>query len=349
VTLVSREWAAQARRGNDARYTEPKFATMKSLTISLLALGIIYSACGAGEKSHPLTPERLAYLDKALGDYERRVEGEVGVAVAPLHTGSVRTFGPLQRGRAWSALKVPVVVAFLNGRRETEGARNGVDTLSKEDRALVEQAIRRSDNYAAAALYGRLGQADERRASLQATLRASGDRSTIVASPNFGATAWELEDGVNFYRELARNCLLTRPDTEFLLGLMRQIARVDWGVAKAYPASVPVASKSGWGPNQNLRWLMEQFAIVGEGTGAYVLAIMARPSLRSASREDPASFRAGAQIVNEVALLVRRELERPSVGPERGLPIPALRRNASTGSPSRQAAQPEPPRNRRPC
>ena len=337
--------------------TKPSWAWVLSAALLLL------SACGddafrLGEEAPRLTAAKFARLERALDDYDRRAGGDVGVAIASLRTGPVRTFGRLQQGAAWSAIKVPVVAAFLDRRRESERARNGIDTLSEEDRTLVERTIRRSDNHAASVLHSALGDtAGERQARVQGLLREAGDHRTRVPPPRNptaltfpGTTPWRLSDGLTFYRALARGCLLTRADTEFLFDHMRRIEKVDWGVAKAYPKSLRVASKSGWGPNRNLRWLMQQFAVVSEGDTSYVIGLMAQSTVRSASPEDPSSYNAGGRMVTDLAVLVRHELERPSpVQREGGLPIRGLRQSASKDPPQKSKTQGRRPRDRGPC
>jgi hypothetical protein len=247
------------------------------------------------------------------------------VAIVPVGEGPVTAIGSLQRGRAWSAMKIPLLAAFLEWRRESGAG------LSAGERRDAEAAIRRSDNLAARALYRRMAASlgvDGARARLQQVFVRAGDRRTAVtASLNpetglteFGKTVWTLTDAVGLVRRLARGCLGEPTDDEFLLHLMRSIrgTRHRWGVPLAFEPAAPLAFKAGWGPEPDLRWLVEQVAVVGTGRGAYVLGVMVRPRLRAASLADPSAYYAGRRFARDVARVVATTVGVPADGP----PVP---------------------------
>ena len=66
-----------------------------------------------------------------------------GVAVGSLAGGPIETRGELSESRAWSTMKVPVVVAAI--------------AAGRADWDAIEAAITRSDNDAAARLLGQAG------------------------------------------------------------------------------------------------------------------------------------------------------------------------------------------------
>jgi hypothetical protein len=283
---------------------------------------------GAARASPPVAlSDRLGALRSALGPYGRSAPGEWGIAIAPLGEGPVTTIGTLQEGRAWSAIKIALLVAFLNWRRETSGPAASA-RLTVDERRDADFAIRRSDNLAARALYrrmaGGLGVAGAR-ARLQQVFVDAGDARTTVASSlnpetgltEFGTTRWTLADAVGLLRRLGRGCLLTRADNTYVLGLMRTIRgrRHRWGVPLAFPPAVPIAFKAGWGPEPDLRWLVEQVAIIGEGRGAYVLGIMVRSDWRAETEADPAAYYAGRRFVRSVATVVADTVGETTVGP----------------------------------
>src|SRR5215212_5572 len=113
----------------------------------------------------------------------------VGWAMGPLAGGPFETHGELRGGRAWSTMKVPVIVASI--------------TSGKADWHDIELAITRSDNDAARRLWDGLGDGP---AQVEAVLRRAGDLETTLAREpdprgwsSFGRTVWTLEAAASFY------------------------------------------------------------------------------------------------------------------------------------------------------
>jgi beta-lactamase class A len=246
---------------------------------------------------------------------QRTLGGSVGVAIAPLGDGPLKSLGKLRRGAAWSTMKVPVVVTLIRDR-------DGLDGLSSQERAWARAALTRSDNDAAKSLFAALerargglaGASDE----LESTLRAAGDKRTqINTKPNpngfttFGQTSWTAGESARFYRQLARGCLMERDANKYVLGLMRQVvADQRWGMGRARLNGAPVALKGGWGPGPGGAYLVRQSAVVGSGHRGYVISILARA--------DDGSFGSGIRLVDRVADwaagAVEPRVDRPAVG-----------------------------------
>ena len=232
--------------------------------------------------------------------------GQVGVAVSPLGSLQVATFGPLQVGHGWSTMKVPVLTTLL---RQLEHAGGSLDPAGRDD---ATRALHASDNAAAEALFSRLeasdGGLDGASTAVQNTLRAAGDSSTTVnTAPNsggfttWGQTEWPASAAVTFYRALAAGCLLSTPDTRYVLGLMQGVESDQrWGAGSAgYGTSVPVAFKGGWGPEDGGGYLVRQSAIVAaRGGQGWVLTYLAKPS--------DGSFGTGTQMLSSLAAWAAR-------------------------------------------
>jgi beta-lactamase family protein len=194
----------------------------------------------------------------------------VGWARGALDGGAIESFGERRAARAWSTMKVPVIVASI--------------TCGRADWHAVDAAITRSDNEAALRLWGTL---DDAPAQVEAVLRAAGDPDTVLErepdprgwSP-FGRTVWTLEAGATFYRALARGELLGAADTDRVLDAMgRVVPEQRWGLGQ-----IPdVRFKGGWGPSEAPGGGYEviQFGIAGDT----VLALSAAAADFSSAQE----------------------------------------------------------------
>ena len=185
----------------------------------------------------------------------------VGWAIAPLGGGRLEMHGELRESRAWSTMKIPVIVAAITGGRADWNA--------------IEAAITRSDNEAARLLWDRL---DDGAAEVEAVLREAGDAQTTLereADPrgysSFGRTVWSLPAAITFYAALARGELLPDADTERMLDAMgRIVPEQRWGLGQ-----IPsIRFKGGWGPSEEPEGGYEviQVGIVGPT----IIAIAAR-------------------------------------------------------------------------
>ncbi len=249
---------------------------------------------------------------------QRQLAGAVGLAIAPLGGGPIETFGQAQVAPAWSTSKVPVLVTLLYG-YERRGK-----TLDPQEHAYAAAALEQSDNASIEALFGELesihGGLAPASAAVQQILRRAGDVTTTVnTAPNtegfttYGQTEWSLRNEVTFYRALARGCLLDPRDTSYVLGLMRSVIPSErWGAGSAgYPASVPLAFKGGWGP-ENGRYQVRQTAIVGSGSRGYVVSMLALPV--------SGSFDDGTATITALASWARQHIQLNASGRASGCP-----------------------------
>lgn len=232
----------------------------------------------------------------------------VGLAVVPLGPGSMRNFGPLQLGHAWSSIKAPIVVTLM---RERDGER-----LSPEESEWARLALTASDNAAAASLFGRIEEAHGgvpgASLAVQDVLRESADTSTTVATEppppgavsSYGQTEWSLPASVEFFRALGRGCLVNSVDTEYLLGLMEEvIPEQRWGLGEAgFPPSWRVSMKGGWGPEESAAgpYLVRQSGVLRDSDSGVAVAMMAEA--------DSGSFAAGVEAMNQIATWLRENL-----------------------------------------
>ena len=242
----------------------------------------------------------------------------VGVAIAAVHGGPIEVSGTLREGRAWSAIKVPLAVAFLDARAKAAGTTDGLAAMSARERAWLRRALTRSDNDAASKLFWRMagGHAhpEQGRAELQATLDRAGV-GPIRVRVQFGTTVWRIEDAVRFYQRLAAGCLLSERDTSSVVEMMSLVEDSErWGVPEVVRPPTTVAFKGGWGPDSDYRWLVEQVAIVGRGDDANVIGVMAQAARRARSLTDSSAFEAGTRLVQRHAA---RAIQRP-LEPTRG-------------------------------
>ncbi len=139
-------------------------------------------------------------------------------------------------------------------------------------------------------------------------MRRAGDTATTVnTAPNssgfttWGQTRWSATGEVTFYRALAAGCLLSQADTGYVVGLMQGVESDQrWGAGSAgYPATVALAFKGGWGPEDGGGYLVRQSAIVTTGHGrGWVLSYLAKPS--------DGSFGTGTQMLSALATWAAR-------------------------------------------
>jgi hypothetical protein len=200
-----------------------------------------------------------------------------------LTTGATpRPVGSLVADRAWSTIKVPLLVAYLD-------LRGGAAKLRPDERETATQMITVSANEPANRFFLALADANGGvrggAAAVERVLRRGGDRRTRVdarppdGSRTFtwlGQTRWRLADGAAFHRALFEGDLASAADTRFVLRLMRGVTGSDWGLRTAVPKSVPLAYKVGLGRNPDGSITAEQYGIVGAAEDACVVGIVAR-------------------------------------------------------------------------
>ncbi len=210
--------------------------------------------------------------------------GTVGLAIAPVGRTAVSAYGDWAHGVAWSTMKVPLALSAL---RHSDGAA-----------PTARSAIEASDNAAAEQLWAGLGTPDEAAATVQAVLREAGDQDTRVQSERvragftaFGQTDWSLAEQATFTAHLP--CL---PGADAVLPLMRNLTAGNWGLARLDGA----ASKAGWGPDEQGRYLVRQLALLPTPAGQVAVTIAAVPKA--------GTFDAGIAILDRIAAWLRPHL-----------------------------------------
>lgn len=229
----------------------------------------------------PVASVLAANAKNSLTGLSREMPGTIQIAVQPANGGQPETLGGDQPSHGWSTMKVPVLVALIQER--------GAAGLTGTEQSEATQAIEASDNAAILALFSDLEQArggvNGASDAVQSVLRASGDTSTVVATApappgaatTFGQTEWAPSDSLRFFSSLLRGCLLPHAQTEYVLGLMRNVITADrWGLGSA-GFQGPVALKGGWGPEPDGSYLVRQDGVVGDGSSAVVVAMVAHP------------------------------------------------------------------------
>ena len=205
--------------------------------------------------------------------------------------------------QAMSTSKVLILSALLRDK-------GGVHNLTPEQMLLARAAITQSDNNAILALFSDL-EADRDGllgASAYATslLRRVGDDQTEVTTAppppgyatTFGQTPWTPTAEVRFFRALALGCILPRPDTDFQLGLMRNIEPSEsFGLGSA--GFQQVAFKGGWGPEPDDQYGVRQTGIIGAGDSGVVVSLIADPV---------STFAVGQSVLDQVAQWLRGEV-----------------------------------------
>lgn len=240
------------------------------LALSLTACGGIppepFVVAQAASPSPP-PPVRAADLAAPFAEFAAAHPGRVAVAWAPVGAPDhVQVLGSTRDRDAWSTIKVPIAVAALSAAEE--GDRDELQSLAAE-------AIERSDNDAAGALWQSIGTGEQASDAVEAFLAAAGDPRTEVGEDaiggrrGFGRTAWSVVDSARFASMLP--CL---PEAAFVYDAMANIdADHRWGIGAM---SVPGRFKGGWGPSDE-GYLVRQLGVVQKDGGQIALALAVQP------------------------------------------------------------------------
>lgn len=205
-----------------------------------------------------------ADLAAEFGVLESTAGGPIGLALVPVGGGPSTVLGTWTSGTAWSTVKVPLAVAAL---------RRGGDAALADATAAIES----SDNAAAEALWGSLGDSAAAGASVESVLRQGGDAATAVQRERlrpefsaFGQTEWSTQDQATFAAGLS--CI---PDAAPVVEMMNSVVpEQQWGLAKLSDA----AFKGGWGPSVRGGYDVRQVGIVTTVAGRVGVAIAAQPN-----------------------------------------------------------------------
>ncbi len=135
--------------------------------------------------------------------------------------------------------------------------------------------------------------------------RVGDDQTEVTTAPpppgyatTFGQTPWTPTAEVRFFRALALGCILPLPDTDFELGLMRNIEPSEsFGLGSA--GFRQVAFKGGWGPEPEDQYGVRQTGIIGAGDSGLVVSLIADPV---------STFAVGQSVLDQVAQWLRGEV-----------------------------------------
>jgi hypothetical protein len=209
----------------------------------------------------------------------------IGVAIAPLEGGRVRTAGDVGDFQAWSTMKVPVIAAFLRSHPQPSAANQqdisiGIEQSSNEGpRHLYQQMIKEDG-------------VDGANAQLVKMLQVGGASITglptqidpSIDSIAFGESRWTPASAATFFRALANGCLPIAADhARLILQHMHDVSVGRWGFFDALPAD-RLFVKGGWGAGSS-GWTVSQIGVLGRGDDGYVVAAMTEPSSEQAGHE----------------------------------------------------------------
>lgn len=227
----------------------------------------------------------------------------VGAAAGAASGGPILTAGAIHSEAAWSTIKVPLLITYLNWIRNRAGTGSGREALTGAERDRITSLITVSSNDVANEIFNAMarsaGGPQGAGALVQGTLAAAGDEQTrvTVAPPDgartftwLGQTQWAPASSVKFLRALAGHSLAASADTEWVLGLMGSIEGSDWGFHTALAGgATPLRYKVGVGTSPDGQTVVRQIAIIGEPGQACVADVVAR-----GAGEAQAKDRAGA-------------------------------------------------------
>lgn len=230
-------------------------------------------------------------------------DAHISLAIQPLGRGPMQVLGGDPVMRAMSTSKILILSALLRDK-------GGVSHLTTEQMSLARAAVTQSDNDAILELFSSL-EADHggllgATAYATSLLREVGDRQTQVttAAPpagyatTFGQTPWTPTAEVRFFRALALGCILPEPDTDYELGLMRDIEPSEsFGLGSA--GFRQVAFKGGWGPEPGGEYGVRQTGVIGGGDSGVVVSLVADPV---------STFEVGQSVLDEVARWLRDQV-----------------------------------------
>jgi hypothetical protein len=246
--------------------------------------------------SAPPTATTLPNPARLTGDFAQFQTGlhaRVGVVVRGVGTGSV---APVALGGldfadqpAWSTIKVPLVIASMR------------QNSNDHPTTAMVAAITESDNAAAEAIWGGLGDPVTAAADVGKVLHDAGD-PTIVESRKlrpeytaFGQTDWSLTNQARFLSAAACD-----QRDRLVLDLMGQVTndQRSWGVGPFADTKV----KGGWGPSPSGHYLVRQIGVMPAGQrGLTVVAMAAEP--------DSGSFADGTRVLSQIGDWLHARLE----------------------------------------
>jgi beta-lactamase class A len=223
----------------------------------------------ASQAAGPLGGQAQAYLAGRRG----RVEADV----YDLSTGQEWTLGQQAPQAAASVVKLQILEAVLNQRREQR------TVLSLTEQELSPPMIEQSDDEAATTLWEDVGGAQGMRAfdhkvGLVHTSPSDCLQCPGSSWPGWGLTTTTAQDQVTVLRQLAQpSGALDKNDQKYALYLLENVIQSQqWGVSSGVPAGVKVALKNGWLPldASGSDWQVNSVGWVSGDGRDYLMAVL---------------------------------------------------------------------------
>ncbi len=226
-----------------------------------------------------------ARLTKAIAAAVQNRANDVSVTVHDRRTDTYVHHNASLRNVTGSIVKVMVLVAFVQDRREAGRA------LTSYDRSLARRMITTSDNDATTTLFNAVGG----KSRLQRLASSRGMKDTRASSA-WGLTTTSAADQGRLIDDIVDGDAFSDPDDQaYVLDLMGKVVPEQaWGVG-AIPASADVALKNGWISREPRAWRINSVGHVTAANRDYTLTML---SYDSASMDD------GVALLNRVSRAV---------------------------------------------
>lgn len=234
-----------------------------------------------GDAARPL---RASEITRLLGS--RR--DDVSLSVHDRRSGNVFTYNGSLENATGSIVKVMVLVAVIQRRRESGRG------LSGQQKALAERMIRYSDNDATNSLLAQAGGSS----AITALAKRLNMKSTAGRGA-WGRTTTTATDQRVLMDAIVSGRVLSPADRQYVLGLMRQVTPEQrWGVGTV-PTRATAEVKNGWVPLAPRGWRVNSIGHVTGNGRDYTIAML--------SYDNP-SMEAGTSTLNRVSDYVYRNL-----------------------------------------
>ncbi|WP_168582089.1 serine hydrolase [Gephyromycinifex aptenodytis] len=247
------------------------------------------SLSGRPSLGDPVSPLQKEQIEKILGS--RR--DDVAVSVHDRRTGSVFTYNGALENATGSIVKVMVLVALIERRRESGRG------LSERQQAQAEQMIRFSDNDATNSLIRAAGGS-----SAITKLAKKLNMKSTQGRGAWGRTSTTATDQRMLIDAIVSGKVLSSADRQYVLGLMRQVTPEQrWGVGTV-PKGAVAEVKNGWVPLEPRGWRVNSIGhVTGKGRD-YTVAML--------SYDNP-SMEAGTSMLDELSGYIYRTMgQRPN-------------------------------------
>ena len=241
-------------------------AAVVAVLVGVLLPGVVVAHGASGRDGKRLT---TAARIKAAQRFARSREGEVAFAVLDGRSNHVRGFKRTTRFRSASVVKAMMMVSVLRraGRRRLNGT----------ERARLHPMITRSDNDAASAIYGEIGNHGLRRVAHVAGMHR------FTPSAVWGTSQITAADQVRFFLRIDK--LVPRRHRRYARKLLSSIVKGQrWGIAPvAHRRKLKAFFKGGWVPG-----VTNQVALLERrrGDGRIAVAVLTRNSPSQAYGEE---------------------------------------------------------------